>query len=479
MTRIAVYCFANTSYFFQRLIIAADKNEDIEWSVILPRWHNRKIFVDLIPAENILYLYQEFNRRYKALKSGAALQGFEFSANADSEFVCLSKDKGGFSKLSGSEQLQRAAVITDIYREFLEKTRPDYMLFPDLEVVDGFLLMSLCVSMGIRPIYYVGMRLLGGGFLSENAYEKLPAHFGKYTPEDLSDAEVFLQHYLTSKQGESAFPVSTSAPMLKVQPLWRRALTSAIMHFRYESKYVGEDNWYIRLRANFLPILTVLRRLYFDCFQAHLFDIKKGSIGGLPPHFGFYALQYTPESSINGLEPYFTDQLRVIDALLAAMPSGYKLLVKEHPAIVGLRSNSFYKKLKRRAGVVLVSPDSPTRTLLQASSFAATVTGTIGLEAYLLGKPCILFGRNFFSHLCLNAQGPRDVRRAVMHAVTKFQAPTLEQRSQEVARLFAIRSPIELTDPFVNPVVLSRHNIQEYLAAINRYIASNDAHSSA
>lgn len=452
----------------------ASERDDIEWSVILPRWQSIKVFADFLPAENILYLYQGFDQRYDALKSIDVSQRFGFAANADSEFVCLSKDKGGYKKLSGSEQLRRAAVITDIYREFLERTRPEYVLFPDLEVVDGFLLMSLCVSMGIRPVYYVGMRFFGGGFFSENAYEKLPACFGSYSPENLSQAKNFLENYLGGKKDLPLSSAGVSDPV-PVLPLWRRALVSAFMHFRYESKYVGEDNWYIRLRANFLPTLTIFRRWYFDRFQAHLFDIKEDVFGGEPPRFGFYALQYTPESSINGLEPYYVDQFRVIDALLAAMPSGYKLLVKEHPAIVGLRQNSFYKKLKQRAGVVLVSPDSNTQSLLQASRFTATVTGTIGLESYLLGKPCILFGPNFFGHLCLKVQGLEDVKQAVLYAITKFKPPTLEERAQEVARLFAIRSPIELADPVANPFVLSRENVQQYLLAMQQYIAGNAA----
>ena len=35
------------------------------------------------------------------------------------------------------------------------------------------------------------------------------------------------------------------------------------------------------------------------------------------------------------------DQLRAIDLLLAALPSDFRLVVKEHPAMVGIRSSRF------------------------------------------------------------------------------------------------------------------------------------------
>lgn len=470
MTKIAVYGFANTSHFFQRLIARVGADDDIEWSVILPRWHNRKLFRGLVPDERVLYLYEGFDVRYAATTPVNAAGAFSFSSAADSEFVCLSKDKGGYCQLNGDEQLRRAAVVTEIYREFLLRVRPDYMLFPDLEVVDGFLLMSLCVTLGVRPIYFVGMRTMGGGFLSDDAYETLPPYFGEYTETHLQRAGAFVADYIAGRRVQSAPPASSGAP-IPIAPLWRRMLLSAAMHFKYERKYVGEDNWYIRLRANFLPFLTRYRRWHFDAFHARLFDINSLESDALPENFGFYALQYTPESSINGLEPYYVDQFRVIDALLASMPSGYSLLVKEHPAIVGLRPRSFYRELKRRAGVVLVSPDADTRSLLLAARFVATVTGTIGFESYLLGRPCILFGRNFFAHLCLRFKGLDGLKKSILHAITDFSPPTVAERAKQVARLFAISYPIDLGDPIANPAIISEENIRNYHSAIIEHIS--------
>lgn len=466
--KIVVYGFGNTPYFFRSLI--ERYGQEVDWSVILPRWHYKDLFSDLLPRSKILYLYEHFNECYRNVKQGREVGGFEFAPEADSEFVCLLKDKGGYKNLNGEEQLVRSQAIVKIYRKFLETVKPDFILFPDLEVVDGFLLLSLCISLGIRPIYYVGLRFLGGGFLSGDSYETLPKNYGSYTDEHLMLAQRFLTKFNSAVIDLELQPYTDYQAIIK-KSLLKRIPAAIFNHLKYESKYVGEDNWYIRLRANFLPILSPLRRKYFDLIQHHLFNIRSFSNDLVGKNYGFYALQYTPESSINGLEPYYVDQLRVIDALLMAMPSGYRLLVKEHPAIVGLRSSSFYRQLKNRPGVILVSPDVDSKHLIVHSKFTATVTGTIGLESYLIGKPCIVFGRNFFSHLCVCVSGITNLKEKVNFAINDFVAPSFEERAQQLAKFFAIRRPIDFVDPLASPSVLSIKHVDAYFKSVNEYIS--------
>lgn len=466
--KIVVYGFGNTPLFFRKLI--ERYGHDVEWSVILPRWHYKDYFAETIPSGRILYLYEDFDKKYKSIKNGGERSEFCFAPNADSEYVCLLKDKGGYRNLDGDEQLIRSKVIVQIYRKFLENIKPDFIIFPDLEVVDGFLLLSLCATLGIKPIYYVGLRFLGGGFLSGDSYETLPKNYGYYENEGLLLAERFVKNFVSGVVNPE-LPNYADNSSIKTKSLWKRIPSAIFQHVKYESKYVGEDNWYIRLRANFLPILSPLRRKYFDLIQARFFDIHALTEDRLSIRYAFYALQYTPESSINGLEPYYVDQLRVIDALLCALPSGYELLVKEHPAIVGLRSSAFYRQLRKRPGVTLVSPYVDTKALVIKSKFVATVTGTIGLESYLLGKPCIVFGRNFFSHLCLSASGLSKLKSQVDFAINDFVPPSFEERVRELAKFFAIRRPIDLSDPLANHSVLSDQNVDAYYRSINEYIS--------
>src|SRR5439155_5463122 len=133
---------------------------------------------------------------------------------------------------------------------------------------------------------------------------------------------------------------------------------------------------------------------------------------------------YTPESSINGLEPYYVDQTRTIDALLLNLPSDHVLVVKEHPAMCGIRPEGFYRDLRRRPGLVLVHPSFDTRALVERASLTTTVTGTIGLECFLLGRPCLSFGHNFFQHLCHRAPALAELRSFMEHLIATYASPT-------------------------------------------------------
>ena len=64
--------------------------------------------------------------------------------------------------------------------------------------------------------------------------------------------------------------------------------------------------------------------------------------------FCFFPLHTEPEVSIQILgRPYHKDQIELLRNLAASLPFGMRLLVKEHPRSVGMRSQSFYEKLKQ------------------------------------------------------------------------------------------------------------------------------------
>lgn len=466
--KICVYAFANTAYFFERLIQESrEQGDDIQWSAILPRWHHLEMFRKLIRSDKCLYLYENYNARYAL----ADAKSFEFglSNDGDSELVCLMKDKGGYLALDGAEQMRRARTIVSIYQEFLQREKPDYLLFPDLEVVDGFLLLALCKRLGVTPIYYVNMRTLGGGFFSSDCYETLPPYFGEVNDGDLEQAQILLENFRAGKACVYDEPIADSTSRIQAKPLWKRSWQTIRMARRYERYYAGEDGWIQRVKANLAGHLNRYRVWKFRNLQIRYFQLRSEA-DCLPVKFVLYALQYTPESSINGLEPYYVDQLRAVDMLLAGLPSDHYLIVKEHPAMAGIRSSNVYRNLRCKPGVLLASPWLSTTRLVKGSVLVASVTGTIGLESYMLGIPCLLFGRNFFSHLCTAADGPGTIRAQLASAIEGMACLDQQERKMALARLLNIRHPILLSDPLTTPAVLSRQNVRGFLAALHKHV---------
>lgn len=468
--KIAVYAFANTAYFFHALIREAKPAYEIEWSVILPRGQCRNLFDDLLPPDRIFYLYREFDRAYDR-----ASYPFQFSIpnGADNIFLSLSKDKDGYRHLDKEEQIRRAAVIYSRYKQFLQAARPDYVLFPDLETVDGFILINLCYELGIEPIYYVGTRNLGRSFFTHSPYEELPRYFGRYTEEDLRRADEALALFPQGQMPATRIEhnsAETGSAVVSPPPLAVRVLDNLQVYYRYERLYKGEDNLLQKVKTNIRPMLYQYRKARFHFVQSRYFDIRRED-DRLPENFVLFALQYTPESSINGLEPYFIDQMRAIDLLRQHLPSQFYLLVKEHPAIAGERSNRFYRELRHMPGIQLVHPSLSTKRLIDRAKLVATITGTIGLECFLADRPSILFGRSFFKHLCGSYDSYRNFGRDLRKLLFDFQPRSPDEKRVELAKIYNVSNDCYLSDPHAQPMIMSESNVRKYLAAVLKHIA--------
>lgn len=115
--------------------------------------------------------------------------------------------------------------------------------------------------------------------------------------------------------------------------------------------------------------------------------------------FCLYALHTQPESSIDVAGSYFSDQAALVTFIARSLPVSHELYVKVHPTDVDGQPLSFYRRLAAVPGVRLINYDVDSRTLVQRASIVFTLTGTIGYEAALAGKPVVTFARNYFNGL--------------------------------------------------------------------------------
>ena len=138
--------------------------------------------------------------------------------------------------------------------------------------------------------------------------------------------------------------------------------------------------------------------------------------------------------------------------------------------MVGMRPNSFYRALRLRPELVLVHPSYDTRELIARASVVATVTGTVGLEAFLLDKPCIMFGPNFFAHLCHKAPGLYELRPLMDRLATGFSPPTEAEKEIEIAKFVNIGADFAIADPLFTPNVMAPENIKAARTCLWRHL---------
>lgn len=123
-------------------------------------------------------------------------------------------------------------------------------------------------------------------------------------------------------------------------------------------------------------------------------SLKNFRFDGLPgAKFAYFPLHVDPESSTMVQAPHLTNQIAIIEALAKSLPSGYRLVVKEHLPMVGHRPRGFYAALRSLHRVIVVSPETSSFELIKKASFVAVISGTAGFEALRLGKRVLLMGR--------------------------------------------------------------------------------------
>lgn len=132
-------------------------------------------------------------------------------------------------------------------------------------------------------------------------------------------------------------------------------------------------------------------------------NIKNNSLANpdLSKKFVYVPLQLQPEMTTSTLGgDLYTDQLNMVEQLLASIPKDVKIYVKENPKQTPRqRSQLFYKRLMSDKRVVYISPKFSSQELINHSTCVAVVSGTAGWEAILSGKPCLTFGYAWFNNL--------------------------------------------------------------------------------
>lgn len=116
---------------------------------------------------------------------------------------------------------------------------------------------------------------------------------------------------------------------------------------------------------------------------------------GVP--FIYYPLHVPADFALTIRSPEYLDQLSLIDFLCRIAPVDHKVVIKEHPALIGALSASRVRGLLRRHdNLVLLSPDINNHQLLRTADMVVTVNSKAGAEALLYGRRVFALGDSFY-----------------------------------------------------------------------------------
>ncbi|TWC68381.1 hypothetical protein FB597_103264 [Herbaspirillum sp. SJZ099] len=165
----------------------------------------------------------------------------------------------------------------------------------------------------------------------------------------------------------------------------------------------------------------------------------KASIGRFPQSRRiFFGLQLFPEASIDyWIAPIDLIDYEniVVDAALAFSKAGYLVLVKDHPLQFGFRQCELIERLKCIENVIFVPYDVSGNELVDLCDVNFTLTGTLGLQAALLGKKSITTNNYYANDADFITFSSKEEIAALPERVARFSpAAPLEQRRHRIVR---------------------------------------------
>ena len=109
--------------------------------------------------------------------------------------------------------------------------------------------------------------------------------------------------------------------------------------------------------------------------------------------FVYYPLHLDPEMTTIMLSAEFPNQAEVVRLLSQQLPTGYRLLVKENPKMIGRRPADYYRRLTCLPGVELVAIQLEGQRIVERAEYTVSLSGTAAFEALLSGRKSLVLGR--------------------------------------------------------------------------------------
>jgi hypothetical protein len=191
------------------------------------------------------------------------------------------------------------------------------------------------------------------------------------------------------------------------------------------------------------------------------------------PHeqYVIYPIHFQPEASTLVQAPMYLEQVQLIQDIARSLPIGYRLYVKEHVSNRGRRPTSFYDAIAAIPSVRLLGPDVDTWALIRDASAIAVITGTMGWEGLLFGKPVISFGSVWFNvlpHVYRGDLTPKDELYALFTRALTDHRPDHDALLALLTAMRECSAPGMIHNPRTFPHVLEDANVENLTVALAR-----------
>tara|TARA_B100000745_G_scaffold248367_1_gene170397 strand:+ start:264 stop:1799 length:1536 start_codon:yes stop_codon:yes gene_type:complete len=303
-----------------------------------------------------------------------------------------------FYKFKREEILSIFEQECKFFEKVLGEVKPNFLMIKTTDLHRNHLLAEICRASGVKILMFSASRLGFRSYISSQS-DKIDHDLDEQRENEIEinsfeDLREYLKKYDKFQQAKGIDSGGMNIPLGKKTMQSIRWMTKTFDE-EYKEDYVHYGVTRYRAVKEYLSVLLKGRyRKYF---------IDKNFVREIIPNekFLLFPLQIQPERNVDIDAPFYSNQIEVITNIAKALPVGFKLYVKEHPKMYlrHWREISDYKKIMRLPNVRLIHPTVSSKTLLDRCSIVITIAGTVGLEAAIHKKPCIVFSDTIYSSL--------------------------------------------------------------------------------
>lgn len=264
------------------------------------------------------------------------------------------------------EQNHQINVARTIFNKLISSKAEFVIFFEFPHSIGSYITYLLCHHLKIKFVIRAFAPFEDRVFYTSKIDDGIPSYYSELNEADKSLLETILLKASTS--------YSQTQPSYMRNQAKRLFLVSKIRNFK---TYLKQQQWKRTSRA-----------------------IANKSIDLSRNNFIYVGLHYQPELTSFPLGGLYNNQHLMILSLSAVIPDDWRIIVKEHPTTFAyvkrnmalFRSKHYYDSLRNIPKVDFVDYTFDSFELIDRSKIVATLTGTVGYEGVLRGKPCIVFG---------------------------------------------------------------------------------------
>lgn len=359
-------------------------------------------------------------------------------------------------------------LLVKAFRRYLDEARPDVFVFNCVASQYAHVMATVLKEAGVPMVIPMAFGVEGLIYLCDGPYQICEDIWGTYRayksgaerPDDatLAWADAFIGRVRTLKPAYSNWAVAVEQQKLHM-PGPKATLRYLYNHMRYYrtdptlpgiAQKIGG-----RLRAR---------------YNQRRNQAQFAPLAALGDHdFLYFPLHLEPEIATLIVTPL--DQRSIIDLVAPQLPITWKLVIKEHPAMVGQRDPSYFRALAARyPNVLAIDPGVSSQLLASRARATLTLSGTVTLEAAILGTPAIFAHPSRFGGLDLGT-----LTQDFMNFAPVLDRAMQKRPSDEEIRLMlsSIRRHCHdflFVEPLGHPTMLGEENIGRMADAIGGHI---------